>query len=233
MIQFRSVFMKKQLIYEAICSVPLFKSLTNEQINSAILSSRITKLESGESLTSDQGICVILKGSVAAEKRSGDKKLLMRTFGAGSVSGVASLFSNGENDTLSTLTALSKTEMLIIDQQTVTSLIHVNGAFALDYIAFLTSRIRFLNSRIKAYTASGATSKLAMHFLLSDEHESGTVTLHVSLSRLADMLDMGRASLYRALDALSDSKIISKDAKTVTILDRNALRRVADGELKL
>jgi DNA-binding IclR family transcriptional regulator len=72
-----------------------------------------------------------------------------------------------------------------------------------------------------------------MHFLLSDEHESGTVTLHVSLSRLADMLDMGRASLYRALDALSDSKIISKDAKTVKVLDRNALRRVADGELKL
>ena len=225
--------MKKQSIISVLGSVPLFRSLTDDQVQTVLLRSRLLTLKNGETLSGENGIAVVLRGSISAEKRSSGKKLIMRTFGVGTVSGVASLFSNGASDTVSTFTALSKSELLMIDQETVIALIHENGEFALDYIAFLTSRIRFLNTRIKAYTASGATSKLAMHLLISDEQDTGRVELHISLSKLADMLDMGRASLYRAIDDLVENGVIAKDGRYITILDKELLKSVSSGEKKL
>ena len=38
------------------------------------------------------------------------------------------------------------------------------------------------------------------------------------------MLNVGRASLYRAFDKLIADGYIKKDGKTITLLDRNALK---------
>lgn len=224
-------FMKKQAIFDTVRAVPLFASLSDSDLKSLISSSKLSKYEQGEIITSAGNITVVLKGSVSASKSSGDKKLIMRMFGAGNVSGVASLFSD-EHDAVSTLTALNAVEVLIISGETISALIHSNGAFATDYIRFLTSRIRFLNSRIKAYTASGTEAKLALHLLFADETEAGEVELHVSYSRLADMLDIGRASLYRALDSLTAKGVIEKNGKRILIKNKAALQRISDGQSK-
>ena len=224
--------MKKQLIFDTARSIPLFSSLTDAEVSSLIASGSVQSFNSGDIISSDRAITVVLRGTVAATKHNGEKNLLMRTFGTGSITGVSSLFCK-EGDTLSVLTALSPTTALIIDQTQITELIHSNGAFATDYIGFLTSRIRFLNSRIKAYTASGAEAKLAFHLLISDEAEKGEVELHVSYSRLADMLDIGRASLYRALDSLAAKGVAVREKRTIKILDRSALQRISDGDKKL
>ena len=223
------LIMKKQAVFNTVRNVSLFASLTNSEITALIASGVIKKYETNDVIDSAHSITVILKGSVSVVKQTGDKKLLMRMFGAGNVSGVASLFSDDESN-VSTLTALNPTEVLIINQETISSFIHENGRFAEDYIRFLTSRIRFLNSRIKAYTVSSAEAKLAFHLILADESERGEVDLHVSYSRLADMLDMGRASLYRAIDSLSAKGIIAKSKKKIIILNKSALHDAADGK---
>ena len=220
--------MKKQAVFDTVRAITLFSALLDTEITELIRSSELLRYEANSEISSDGAITIILKGSISVTKRSGDKKLLMRMFGAGSVSGVASLFSDA-TDSVSSLTALSHSEVLLIPGESVTALIHENGAFAMDYIKFLTSRIRFLNSRIKAYTASGTEAKLAFHLLLSDEFETNEIELHVSYSKLAEMLDMGRASLYRAIDTLTAKGIIAKDGKRILILNKLALQRVSDG----
>ncbi|MBR2473423.1 MAG: Crp/Fnr family transcriptional regulator [Clostridia bacterium] len=220
--------MKKQAVFDTVRALPLFKALSDGDISLLIRRSELLKFEANSEIKSEYAVTVILKGSVSVTKSSDDKKLLMRMFGSGSVTGVATLFSDS-HDLVTCLTALNHTEALIIPGEAIAELIHSNGAFAMDYIKFLTSRIRFLNSRIKAYTASGAEAKLALHLLLSDESETGKVELHVSYSRLAEMLDMGRASLYRAIDSLTAKGIILKDGKSILILRKNALQRISDG----
>lgn len=220
--------MKKQAVFEIIKEIPLFSALTQNEIETLIKSADIIKFSTGDEIPNGKQISVVLKGSVAVTKKLGDKNLLMRMFGAGNVSGVASLFSP-QSVSVSTLTALKPSEILIIKQETVSELIHRNGSFAMSYISFLTSRIRFLNSRIKAYTVSGVEAKLALHLLMSDESEKNVIDLQISFSKLADMLDIGRASLYRAIDSLTAKGVILKEGKRIVILKRSELVHLSDG----
>lgn len=214
--------MKKQAVFEIIRGQSLFSSLTDDEIAKIIRISELRKYCAYEVIDSFGCIAVILRGNVAATKKVGEKNLLMRMLGASSISGVATLFSE-TGDTLSTLTALKTTEVLFIPQTAVLELIYGNGNFAENYIRFLTSRIRFLNDRIHSYTSQGAEAKLALHLLLSDEAMSGEVVFDISYTKLADMLDIGRASLYRAIEQLEEKGIIRKEGKKIYILNRTAL----------
>ncbi len=217
--------MKKSSITKVLCGVPLFSDLQAHQAENLIEQSRVCTYPSGSEILSDREITVILKGGATVTKQMGEKKLLMRILGTGAVSGVASLFGN-EQEALSSLTAAKSTEVMLIPHEAVKALISESPEFALKYISFLTSRIRFLNERIRAYTVGDTEARLALHLLLSDENESGQVELPVSLTALADMLDMGRASLYRALDSLTKKGIISRQGKKIIILSRDALKCV-------
>ena len=221
-------FMKTPSIARILKGVPMFSTLSDTELGKIIQCSHVVSCQSGNTLKAENAITVILKGSVTVTKQHGDKKLLMRILGAKSVSGVACLFEE-KHDLLSTLTAIKPTEALIIDQECVSALIKENSAFAMSYISFLTSRIRFLNGRIRAYTVGDTEAKLALHLLLSDENGTGEIELPVSLSSLADMLDMGRASLYRALDSLTEKGIISRNGKTITVNNSDALKHIAEG----
>jgi CRP-like cAMP-binding protein len=220
--------MKKSAIIRTVSGTPLFSDLTQREISLTVSKSKTLNVMANQELTFKNCITLILKGSVAVTKPNGDKKPLMRFLGCGGVSGVATLFSD-DHTAVSTLVTLKPTEVLVIDHDTVAELIASNGAFAMKYISFLTSRIRFLNSRIDAFTAGNAETKLALHLLLSDESESGEIDLHVSLCSLADMLDISRASLYRAFDCLESKGIIIKNGKKIKVLDKEALKQASVG----
>lgn len=222
--------MKISTIEKVIRGIPLFSSLSQSEIKALICSGKVQAYRIGEALSVENEIAIILKGSVTVTKQVGEKKLLMRILGAGSISGVASLFGD-EHKPITTLTAEKMTEVLLVAHDTVAGLIEGNGAFAMSYIRFLTSRIRFLNGRIRAYTVSNTDAKLALHLLMSDENGTGEIELPVSLSTLADMLDMGRASLYRALEHLTENGIISRNGRKITILNRDDLKGVSDGSI--
>lgn len=95
--------------------------------------------------------------------------------------------------------------------------------FARNLAAFLADRIRFLNRRIAAFTAPDARLRAA--FYLSELAGSGESVI-LNFSAMARELDLGRASLYRALDALESEGLIEKRGKTVRIPDPAALRRL-------
>ena len=107
-------------------------------------------------------------------------------------------------------------------------LVSSNQAFAESYIRLLTSKIQFLNNRVKAYTSGSAEARLAFHLLSLDESKSGRVEVGVSKTDLADMLDIGRASLYRALDTLTEKGIIKYCKSEIIILDFDALTSVTE-----
>ena len=88
-----------------------------------------------------------------------------------------------------------------------------------NYIRYLAGRVWFLNETISNLTAGTVEQRLA-GFLL-ERPASGIPS---SMAGLARQLNVGRASLYRAMDALEAEGLIRRDGKTLTVLDWEGLR---------
>lgn len=204
---------------EALAACPLFKD-TDSALIERLLADERTEwrgLSAGECLfcadSETQPKLTVLASGVLSVYR--DRVLLNEITAPGTV-GAATLF-GGEAQT--TVKAKKPSRVLIFTQTQVEELITEDKNFALAYIRFLSGRIRFLNSRIASFTAGSAEAKLAGY--LASHSADGVCT--VSRTKLASELDMGRASLYRAIDSLTEKNLIETDGKTIHILDTDGL----------
>ena len=148
----------------------------------------------------------------------------MSTLTDGDVFGAAALFTD-QADYPTTLTALTDCQALLIPQEAVRTLLHQCGPFAEDYAVYLSGRIQFLSQRLEAVSNPSAEGKLA-HYLL-DNREGDALTL--SATQLCQRLGVGRATLYRAFDALERAGAIVREGKTIRINRRDALERALAG----
>ena len=138
----------------------------------------------------------------------------------GDVFGAATLFSDITHSTK--VYAASDAKVIFIHKNTIYKLIENSSIVALNYINFLSDKISFLNRKVAAFTAGSAEIKLAM-YLYGNIDDKCSVAPKTSMSALSDQLGIGRASLYRAIDSLSDAGIITYNGKRFDILDCNAL----------
>lgn len=159
---------------------------------------------------------VVLRGRIEVRRES----ILMAALSAGDVFGAAALF-NDSPDYPTTLTALSPCQTLLIPQEQIRRLLRECPAFAENYTAYLSGRIQFLSQRLETVSAPSAEGKLARYLLSADEGE-----LTLSATQLGQRLGVGRATLYRAFEALEDAGAIAREGKTIRILNQDALRQV-------
>lgn len=155
---------------------------------------------------------VVLSGRLSVVK---GKDLLLTTLGPGSCFGVAALFCPAE-DYVTTVKAKEQAKLVFLDHQWLTQLFRRYPQAAVAYIAFLSHRIRFLNRKIDSFTAPSAQESLFYH--LVETARDGKAEVVGGYSQLARTLNMGRASLYRALDALEAEGRIRREGKTVYLL---------------
>lgn len=203
----------------------LFSHLTDESA-SLLCSDRrcsVITAENGCSIFRENrfspALGLILKGNVLVYRKGEGLPVLLQRLETGKLFGVASLFSS-ENEYVTELKAEGDCEVFSIPASLVKELLEKESAFALDYIAFLSGKIRFLNKRISELSAPTVTQKLAS-YLLSEE--DGIATTKV---KLASALGIGRASLYRALDEFEEKGLISVDGKAICITDRKGLSKL-------
>ena len=88
----------------------------------------------------------------------------------------------------------------------------------------MSKKVVYLNRKISTLVAGSAEKKLVA-YLLEIELDS-VCSINVSMSALADMLNVGRASLYRAIDDLENRGLIKKNGKMIIISDYNALSSI-------
>ncbi|MBQ9827570.1 MAG: Crp/Fnr family transcriptional regulator [Lachnospiraceae bacterium] len=138
--------------------------------------------------------------------------VVMRTFKEGDIFGVTDLF--GDND-VSTIVASSRCSVIFLERSAFQELLRNNPGFSMNYIRFLTDRICFLNRKISLYSMDDAEHKVYAH-LLSISDDNGTARPG-NMSLLARTLGIGRTSLYRAVEALENKDIISRDGKIYSI----------------
>ena len=196
------------------CDEELFNSHINESTCS------ISHYVSSESIYEPKSykkcIGVVLSGRITVHSSDESRQVLLRTLEAGEIFGVAALFSEDENYATN-ICAKTECDILFIGDRIIYSLIDKDAAVRRNYIRFLSEKIRFLNRKITYFTAGSTERKLSL-YLLSLKRCDDLVTLGISMSALSEMLDVGRASLYRAFDRLTEDGFIERDKKTIRLL---------------
>ena len=132
--------------------------------------------------------------------------------------GAAALFGEAAADGafVTEVVAYKASTVQFIPEETLTALWRRDPRIADNYIRFLTERIRFLN-RVMNGAGGGTAEDKLRRYLLSHSDKAGHVTLPCSLSGLSARLDVGRSSLYRALEDLSQSGFLQRNGKEIFI----------------
>lgn len=177
-------------------------------------------LHTGDSATaqSERALGVLLDGRLEIQSSDHGRCVILRELCAPGIFGAAALFCE-DAAPLSHVKAKSRCTLLYIPLEAVRALLAEDAPFRESYLAFLAGRVRFLNRKIRCFTAGSAERRLALWLAAEEE----AVPIPTSMSALADMLDIGRASLYRALERLEGEGLIRKDGRSVTVLSQEEL----------
>ena len=163
---------------------------------------------------------ILLSGKAAVTTRDPARSVLLRYLGPGDPFGIANLFCR--EPFVSHIRAVKPCECCFLPEETIRFLLAESAAFREAYIGFLGGRIRFLNRKIGYLTAGSAERRLALYLLSLGE---GEVRLPIPISALSDLLDVGRASIYRAFDRLEADGQIVRHGRVLTVTAPEALLR--------
>ncbi len=163
---------------------------------------------------------ILLSGGATVTTPDPQRGTLLRYLGAGDTFGIANLFGNAPY--ISLIRARGKCRVCFLPEAAVRRLLEEDRAFLYQYLAFLSGRIRYLNQKIGYLTAGGAERRLALYLASQGEDR---IELDASISSLSELLDVGRASLYRAFDRLTEDGFLQKEGRTLHLLDREGMLR--------
>lgn len=177
----------------------------------------------------ERAFCILLSGKIAVKKDTDDGRgLNISTLQPGSCFGAAALF-NDCTEFATILTATTTCRILFLSEALLLDLMRKDIRIAENYIRYQSSRILFLNEKIASLSAGSAEKRLA-HWLLENAEETENGLLcplsHISMSSLASTLNIGRASLYRALDALEKTGAVINQHKDILIKNPARLRQL-------
>ncbi len=215
----------------AACSV-LFEGCDLDTVMSLLkLHSRAVRLESGEALPDSmenggRRFAVLTDGSAVVYADRSDRTSLMRYVRKSDTVGVASFYTSSEFSS-EVVSFPGRSVFLMIGTGFTEAISETSSfsRFSLNYLSYLSDRIAFLMSRISCVTSGSADSQLAF-FLRNSAGKDRVVRIDMPMSSLASLLNIGRASLYRSLDHLTDAGVILRDGNMIFVKDQQKLDTV-------
>ncbi len=151
------------------------------------------------------------KATIRKNDKNGDG-INIRSIYSGECFGSASVFGSWEDGRSSAITQ-TECEVIYIEEKAVKKMFLKFPQISLNYITFLTDRVRFLNKRIDSFT-SGSTENRLYDFLLNLADRNGVCNLDFSLAELSRRLQVGRSSLYRDIHSLEQSGLLKRERRT-------------------
>lgn len=161
---------------------------------------------------------ILLSGKAVVNTPDPSKKALLRFLGVNEPFGIAGLFSDAPY--VSVIRAHESCRVFLLKESAVRALLESDTAFLYQYLEFLSGRIRYLNRKIGYLTAGCAERRLALYLYSLGKKE---FRLTDSISALSDLLNLGRASLYRAFDRLTEDGFLEKNGRNFILPDPEAM----------
>lgn len=177
------------------------------------------KLSKGELVYSSQSfpraIALVVSGAAKAETDNAHR-VVMKRFLPGMCFGAAAVF--GGEAYVSRVTAETETEIQFINEDTLISLFEKYPKTAINYISFLSDKIRFLNNKLSVLSCPSAESAV-FKYLVSAADTDGYAVIPENMTMLSKMLGLGRASLYRSLDSLEKNGHIKRENNKIKVIN--------------
>ena len=178
------------------------------------------KFKKGETIYSEfnfsRAVALVLSGSAVAETNNANG-VVMKKFLPGMCFGAAAVFGSSD-EYVSRVTAESETEIQFIPEEALTEIFEKYPKTAVNYIAFLSDRIRFLNNKLSLLSCQSAEDTV-LKYLISAADGEGYASLPKSMTMLSKMLGLGRASLYRSLDSLEKNGHIIRENNKIKVIN--------------
>lgn len=178
------------------------------------------KFNKGETVYSEhnfsRAVALVISGSAVAETNN-ENGVVMKKFTPGMCFGAAAVFGSSR-EYVSRVTAETETEIQFIPEEALTALFEKYPKTAVNYITFLSDRIRFLNNRLSVLSCQSAEDTVLKH-LNSAADSNGYAYLPESMTLLSKMLGLGRASLYRSLDTLEKNGHIIRENNRIKVIN--------------
>lgn len=190
---------------------------------------QIIEFESDEKIYSpndfSEKVGFVFSGECLVEKRRHDgNSVQLNLLKKGDSFGILAVFSNSERFP-TFIRAKKRSVIVFLDKASLLSLIKAHSEVAISVIEFMCSRIEFLNEKVATFSADSVEEKLACHILQESKITDGE-NIVLNLSKTANILNAGRASIYRALTALEEAELIKFENKKIYIIDREGLERI-------
>ena len=217
---------------ELMQSIFIFRGIPDAEKQRLLsrINPQVVSFKKGECIYSPdsfkKSICFILLGECEiSSQHSLDKSVPLNKVGCGGSFGI--LAALGTSDAFPTyVTATKDSCVLFITDEDLRYLMHESNDVAINIINFLTDRISFLNSKLFAFSGENAEQKVASMIFTRHLRERSP-SFEFNKKRAAEALNLGRASMYRALDSLKSAGIIDFDNKKIYIKDLEGLERIA------
>ena len=223
--------MTNKSLKDRVAALFLFEHVKNDRIDELIdtLTPEIKMFSAGETIYSPSEFKTkmgfILDGTCVVERqRSDGTSIPLNQLGCGDAFGVISVFSDsGEFPTF--IKAKKEATVLFFDKSDVLYLVKNEPEIAMNIINFLGDKIAFLNNKISTFSADNTEQKVAK-FLAYESRKKGAQCFVFNCKKTSEALNIGRASLYRAIDSLTQHGIIKLENKIINITDLEGLERI-------
>lgn len=191
----------------------------NESEKNEILSTldRPISFSKGDELYRNGMLALIISGK-ATVKRLNDigDIITIRSISSGELFGAASVFGDWKNG-MSSIIADTNCEVLYINEDKFCNILKQYPQISINYISYLSDRIRFLNRKLDAFTTKSTEERL-YEYLLSQSNDNGIINLSFGMAELARRLNVGRTSIYRDISTLESKGLINRDGHNFKIL---------------
>ena len=136
--------------------------------------------------------------------------------------GIMSVFSQDE-EFPTEIYARKNTAVLFFSSDDIFDLVKNYPNVSLNIIRFLSERVAFLNKKIAAFSGGSVEQKLAT--LLYNKYKAQGAEFPLNRKRCSEILGVGRASVYRAIDSLIEDGYITFENKKIKIICPEGLER--------
>ncbi len=222
----------KTLTPDFLSKLFLFENVNKNDLDkiSRELGYEIKTFDSGQKIYTPEGfekkVGFILEGECLVERIKNDgTSIPLNTLTKFDSFGILAVFSCEERYPTQ-ITSKKKSTVIFFEEKNVIALIKEHYEISLSIINFMGQRINFLNKKVATFSADTVEEKFAL-YLLTEAKRQNTSCVALNFSQTAKILNSGRASVYRALDALEKLELISVKNKKIYINDPEGLERIS------
>ncbi|MDD4096011.1 MAG: Crp/Fnr family transcriptional regulator [Oscillospiraceae bacterium] len=214
---------------EALSKTSLFAGLERSTFQEYCYLTRLRTFAKGEILAAEGDLCssigIIEKGRIAMQKyTSGGDFATIALLKPGDFFGEDLIFGSSNVYTF-TLEAMSLSEVLFVNKETLNALIERSPVVKGNFLRILSDRVLEQNKRIALLSQKSIRQKIAYYLLDLRSEKSGssadgdTVRLPVSKEVIAKLLAMPRPSFSRELILMKKDGVIDFNGRNITLLD--------------